>query len=488
MGFFIQAIIFGILNIISTRNSNLSLTLCLVEYAIVYYYLIKGKNFESFLYYILFTSVSFEEDAFIYGIEQPPFVRYSFFNFPGLHDWVYNLTTVVFFGLIYKSKKRFIGADTRMLFKWLKILLITGSVSIAIGVCLNDNNIVWSGLYPKLAVSTILRFSFLIMFLYICTIYVQGKTTGRKIFLLAKYILLAIAISSVVGLCLGYHGAYGTWSSDVILSPMMFAYTPCLMLFYKKEHLYSYFYLFAALTVIIVSFSNPAYIGSKWYLIIAGTLFAFIYSTMNIKSWKYGLVLLVVLLSLVPTIGVFIPLLFKTNEFNSWKLMQAFGAMNILSFSDFESWFNSLDNSAQFRLDELINICIEYVNKPFYTFFGKGFGGTTLHYTNFENLDWLGEASFTKEQRVNGFFYQMHETMGILFLRHGFLGIIFMFIVVKMLFKRLSKTPWAIIGLLWFIFFWGWSVSFRLGALALILAIAYKPSETLLYGYNKDKN
>ena len=141
-----------------------------------------------------------------------------------------------------------------------------------------------------------------------------------------------------------------------------------------------------------------------------------------------------------------------------------------------------------FRLDELMNIGIEYLNKPLYFIFGKGLGGTTLHYTNFENLDWLGEASFTKEQRVNGFFYQMHETMGILFLRHGFLGIIFMFIVVKMLFKRLSKTPWAIIGLLWFIFFWGWSVSFRLGALALILAIAYKPSETLLYGYNKDKN
>lgn len=488
MRFLIIAIIFGILNVISTRNGDLSLILSLVEYAIVYYNLIRRKSFESFIYYVLFSTVSFEMDAFIFGMEQPTFIRYSFFNLPGVYDWAYNLTTLVFFVHVYKFDKDIIDEDTRTLFQWLKILLISGSVSIAVGVCVNDNSIVDSGLYPKLAVSTIMRFSFMFMFFYICAIYVQDMKVRDKLYTSAKHILLAVAVSSLVGLFLGYRGYYGDWSSDMILSPMMFAYTPCLMLFYKKENLYSYLYLFAAIAVIIASFSNPVLIGSKWYLIIAGTIFAFIYSTMNINSWKYGILLLLALLYLVPSIGMGISLLYKSDDFNSWKFMQAFGALNILSYSDFESWFNSLDNSAQFRLDEIFNISIEYLNKPPYLLFGKGLGGTTLHYTNFENLDWYADASFTREQTGNGFFYQMHETMSVIFLRHGLLGIAFMFIVVKMLFKRLNQNPWAMIGLLWFAFFWGWCVSFRLGTMAIILALAYKTSEKSLNEHNKDKD
>ena len=488
MRFLILAIIFGVLNVISTKNGDLSLVLSLVEYAIVYYYLIKRKSFEAFIYYVLFSSVSFEMDAFIFGLEAPSFVRYSFFNIPGMYDWAYNLTTLVFFVRVYEFNKDFNGNDIRVLFQWLKILLISGSISIAIGVCLNDNNVVDSGLYPKLAISTIMRFSFMFMFFYICVVFVQDMKVRDKLYTSAKQILLAVAVSSLVGLFLGYRGVYGGWSSDLIPSPMMFAYTPCLMLFYKKEYPYSYIYLFAAIAVIIASFSNPVMVGSKWYLIIAGTLFAFIYSAMNIQSWKYGVLLLLVLLYLVPAFGMGISLLFKEDEFTTWKFMQAFGALNIFSYSDFESWFNSLDDSAQFRLDELLNISIEYLNKPLYLIFGKGLGGTTLHYTNFENLDWLAEASFSKEQREHGFFFQMHETMCVIYLRHGLLGIAFIFVVVKMLFRRLNQNPWAMIGLLWFAFFWGWCVSFRLGTMALILALAYNPSEMSLYEHNKDKD
>ena len=496
MGFLIQAIIFGILNIVSTRSVGLSLLLCVSEYVIVYYLLIRRKSFDAFLYYVLFTSVSFEMDAFVYGLEQPPFVRYSFFNLPGLHDWVYNLTILVFFFRVCKFDKRIIDKDIRELFQWLKILFISGTASIAVGICLNDNNIVGSGLYPKLAVSTILRFSFMCMFFYVCVMFAQDLKVRDKLYTSAKHILLAVAISSLVGLLLGYRGFYGGWSKEVILSPMIFAYTPCLMLFYKKGYSHSYLYLFAAMAVIIASFLNPAYIGSKWFLIIAGTFYAFIYSAMNIQSWKYGVLLLFVMLCMVAVLG----LVFKSDGFdsvgfvqafgvlNSWKLMQAFGAINIFNYSDFEGWFNSLDDSAQFRLDELFNISIEYINKPFYLVCGKGFGGTTLHYTNFENLDWYGDASFTEEQIKNGFFYQMHETLGVIYLRHGLLGIAFFFVVVKMLFKRLNQNPWAMFGLLWFVFFWGWCVSFRLGALALILALAYNSSELSLYEYNKDKN
>lgn len=488
MKFLIQAIIFGILNIFSTRSPELSIVLCVVEYILVYYLLIRKKTFTAFLYYVLFTSVSLEMDAFIYGLDEPPFVRYGFFNFPGVYDWAYNLTTVVFFARVYKMDYEFENEDIKKFIQWMKILLLTGSISIAVGVCLNDNNIVDTGLFPKLAISTAMRFSFLFMFFYICAVFAFDKEVRNKLFVYTKYILLSVAVSSLIGLLMGFRGKYGSWSDDTILSAMIFAYTPCLLLFYKKENPNSYVYLFAAIAVFVASFYHPSNIGSKWYLIISGSLFAFLYSALNIRSLKQGLLLLVGILYLIPIVGASVTLFFQSNEFNSWKVMQAFGVLNVFSYSDFESWFNSLDNSAQFRFDEIFNITIEYMNKPMYLIFGKGFGGTTLHYTNFELLDWNADASFTQEQIKHQVFYSMHETTSTIYLRHGLFGFAFMFFIIKMLFKKLNQNPWAMFGLLWFVFFWGWCVSFRLGALAFILAIAYNPAEDSVDEHNKDKD
>jgi hypothetical protein len=89
-------------------------------------------------------------------------------------------------------------------------------------------------------------------------------------------------------------------------------------------------------------------------------------------------------------------------------------------------------------------------------------------------LDWNADASFSGLQSRFGFFYQMHETSGIIYLRHGVLGLGFIWFILKELFTKMRSNPCAMFGFMWFLFYWGWAMSFRLGAVALILAMTDK--------------
>lgn len=470
MYYFILATLFGLLNIVSTKSTMFSLLLCAAEYSIIYFYLVKGNKFKSFLFYLLFTSVSLEMDYYVYG-EEIPFLRYSFFNVPFIHDWFYNITTVLFFILVFIRSNIVYNRDIKKFSKWLIVLLFFGTLSIILGMIFNDNRIISSGLYPKNAFSTIMRYVFLCMFFYICIYFASIQKYRTKLVQVAISFLLGIILSSIIGILLGYNAHYG-WNDAMLLSPMVFAFTPCVMMFFDKNKKKSYVYLFFGILVVFVAFYYPCVVGSKWYLIIAATLFFIVYN--NLKALQSGwsiLFLAILFLLLVPVATSFLGTLISQDDFNSWKFYQALGALDLFSHDSFEDWFYALDDSAQFRIDEIINISIEYLNKPFYFLFGKGLGGTTLHYTNFINLDWSADASFTQEQVQNGFFFQMHESTGLIYLRHGILGIIFMIWVIVKLIKKMKDNPWAMMGLLWFIFYWGFCVSFRLGALAIVLAL-----------------
>lgn len=469
MHYFLFALIFGFLNIVTSHNTYASLLLGIIEYIIVYYFIMKGKNFNALSFFLIFTSVSLEMDDYVFGTSVP-IDRYSFFNFPSLYDWPFNITTVILFVSTCKMRISSYIQDLNVFLKWNKFLLISGTISIILAMIFNDNGIISSGLYPKLAISTILRYSFLILFFATIIEFCMDSLYKYELQELLKGTLLGVAISSVLGVLVGFHGYYGE-HDNIILAPMIFGYTPCLLLFYRKDNPKTYKYLLASLLVIFVAFYHPSCIGSKWYLIIAGTIYAFVYSRLNIDSNWVILGLFAVILLLVPTMMQLLGSLMSQGDYNQWKFAQALGALDVFSHDSFKSWFESLDNSAQFRIDEIMNISIEYTNNPLFILFGKGLGGTTLHYTNYVNLNWEGDTSFTIEQIKNGFFYQMHESSGLLYLRHGIAGLAFLGYVIYRLISNLKSNPWAMIGLLWFFFYWGFCVSFRLGALALVLAL-----------------
>lgn len=484
MNYIVISLLFCTLNILGTRSFLLSLIVTIIEYLIVYFFLLyKRDYYKSFIYFTIFTTVTCEMDIFIYG-DDAPFTRYTFFNFPLVFDWMYNVTLIF---LLFRCYKKYgislikNNRDIFKFFKWCVYLLVFGSLSVFVGVILNDNGMVSSGLFPRVAVSTILRYIFLCAFLYLCAVY--SILRYDEVSELTKNLLLVLAISGVISVAMGMFAYYGE-ADYLILAPMCFGFTPCMLMFYKKGNQKTPAYPLLAMLIIILAFVFPCIIGSKWYLIIAATLFYLIYDLSPIKSlWSMTLVL-VALVLFVPFIMDAMEGMMGGDNFNNWKFYQAMGAINFLGHDSLLSWFYSLDDSAQFRIDEILNISIEYMNKPFYILFGKGLGGTTLHYTYFPNLNWEGDASFTEEQIKYGIFYQMHESSGIIYLRHGLMGVAFMFVVIKDMLVRMRYTPWSVVGLLWFFFFWGFGVSYRLGALALVLAYVYTDKVLRVNGTN----
>ena len=475
MEYILVSIIFGLLNLYSTVSAELSSVLAVAEYALIYGMLLKGRRFPAYAYFLIFSSVSFEIDAYVYGLDIP-FVRYSFYNFPGMTDWMYHITLFAFFvDVIWNTRRDYESKIGTKFFHWNRWLLITGTASILVGMLLNDNGILTSGIYPKMAFSTIMRYFFLIIYFYLGYCYAMQEQTRSAMIELIKIILASVAVVSMIGVLLGFQGHYSDYDYDkIMLAPMIYAYVPCLMLFFNPRKKESYVYLAIALLAIVVSFYHPSAVGSKWYLIIAGCIYYAIYNTMSIKSNWLLVFLLILLFTVTPIVTSMFGTLMDDDDFNSWKFYQAMGVFDIFGYDSLIAWFYSLDDSAQFRIDEIINITMEYIKKPYYALFGKGLAGTTQHYTNFINLDWNADASFSGLQSRFGFFYQMHETSGIIYLRHGVLGLGFIWFILKELFTKMRSNPCAMFGFMWFLFYWGWAMSFRLGAVALILAMTDK--------------
>ena len=114
-----------------------------------------------------------------------------------------------------------------------------------------------------------------------------------------------------------------------------------------------------------------------------------------------------------------------------------------------------------------------------YFLFGKGFAGTTLHHTNL--LDWeRGGGTFSREQITHGIYYQMHESINLIYLRHGLCGLTFFISMISSLIKHIKCSPWAAIGLIWFVFYWGFGNTLWIGAVAIVLALNTQSDKNII--------
>ena len=178
----------------------------------------------------------------------------------------------------------------------------------------------------------------------------------------------------------------------------------------------------------------------------------------------------VIFLMIVPFIILPVVSLFDANSYAAIKLDQALSTINVFGAANMVQFFADMNASPLQRFDELHNILIEYAHKPWFALFGKGIGGTTRHYTTL--LSWNGLEDFSIDQIRMGAFYRMHESLAVFFLQHGIIGLIFFFKIIGMLLKRLYKTPWTMMALVWFFFYWEYGISLIIGSAILVLALS----------------
>lgn len=457
--------LFSLLNIVACFSNTLSIVLTLFEYALLFYYIGQNKLDKAFYLYIIFISVSLEIDVFIYP-DKAPFSRWNFFN----PAYIYQGASIMLFVLFFKKYEKIYKGirPSSKLIKWLKFLLISGVISVFIGVLFDDNNILSSGIFPSAFVSHITNFIFLCCLMIGALLLAKDLKKREELETLCKNIMLGISISAILSILIGYNGYYG--DEEIMLAPLLAGFSPCLLCFVKGSSVIKkIIYISVVVAIVFLAFSRPSAIGSKWYLVIAASLFYLIYCYLPYRNTIVLTVLGIVLISTIPIIGTSLELLYGSDNFNSFKAQQA---LRMLDFSDvrtFEDWVSGLDESARFRVDEPINIAVEYTNKPWFSIFGKGISGSTRHYTDY--CDWAGPGAFSPEQIRNNCFYEMHESTAVLFLRHGIVGIVFLLLYLFVLIKKARYSSYAIIGSLWLVFYWSYGTSFRLGAVFLVLAL-----------------
>jgi len=473
--FFVIVFFFGLMNMYGTESPNISLFVALSEYMIIFSLIITGNYYKAFFYYLAFTATILEFDTFIYGENASAHVRYSFANLPIFTDYLRWLLAYFFAIVAYSDySKRKIRLPKTMLFlkEWLILLFISGSISVIVGLIFNDNSVLNSGVFPEVAILNILQY--LVKACIIMTTVFLLLRDGWKE-QCSNYILLIIitvALITVVAALLGFVGQYNG-RETILIAPLAVALTPMLILFIFKQGGIS-FHIFAVLSGIAAVISSFVYggtaIGSKWYIILLLVAAGLIITIFKIRSISVlaigGLVCLLVL----PVVILPILSLFDENTYAAVKLDQALSTMNIFGAHNAAAWISDMNVSPLQRFDELHNIFIEYTHKPWFALFGKGLGGTTRHYTTL--LTWSGLEDFSADQIRMGAFYRMHESLGVIFLQHGLVGLVFFFKVIVMLLKRLYKTPWAMMAVIWFFFYWDYGISLIIGSVILVLAFA----------------
>lgn len=463
--------IFGLLNIVGTANSIIALLTTLLEYSIVFWCIFNKKDYKAFLYYLLFSAITIEMEGFIYGDSRET-ISYNFFQVPGFNSYIYILIQFyLFFSIYSKTKNRIKGkGDVQLFYKWLKVLLITGIISITIGMLFNDNNISNSSLYPKMPIIFTLGHVVRLMLVYIVIVMTLDERKKQLLIDISKGLIAGVGLSAIVGVFLGFNGWYG--DDEIILSSLSICFVPFALVFCnKKSNSPIWLFLLTALFIITLSFQWPVAIGSKWYIVLFLAVFAWVIYTKEIKSSFWLMIVFFIAIALLVFLSPILLPLLDIETMMGHKVFQLLAMFNFSEAGGAGDWFADMSNSPLYRFDEVANTFIEYLNKPWYSIFGKGFGGTTLHHTNL--LSWETDAgAFTTEQIKLGAYYALHESVAIIFLRHGIIGIVFWVTFMIKLIRRLPYTPWAIIGLMWFLFYWAYGSSLILGPIAIVLALS----------------
>lgn len=148
-------------------------------------------------------------------------------------------------------------------------------------------------------------------------------------------------------------------------------------------------------------------------------------------------------------------------------------------------WYIKMNDSIGVRIESFINIILEYIHKPYFLLFGKGYGGSIVkHWINF-NWDIYG-SSFPNVQIDNQIYSSFHLGVSEIFINFGVLGaILFINVTIKAAKEILhnKKNIWIIIGFLWLFFFYTfyYSLCFGVACLCYGLYLSKKQRNVRIY-------
>ena len=471
----ISSILF--LHVYGTKIGVVNYVVLMIEVLGILIALSKGNLVWAFLALTISLTCAMEIPSFVYpiGSTRP---LYSIFSMPIASIFPFYILTIVLFLISYQQYGRFhlIGypknSPIRKFLRLLPVMFFSGFLTGLITFLINDNGIGNYSWVTTAFFTTSLRILSLICFISTgFFVIISSEEARKKIETTFVEILFSFGIVGTLTVLLGWHGYYGA-NEAIMLMPLASSFCPLLILlpsFYNVKR--SYIYYIVSIGFTFESLLYSSLMGSKFYLVpLLGILVAIVTSFRKGRM-KVFLVATITILILVINYADILNLL-TANTFVNWKFTQF---LNTFSLSagrgGLVSWYGNMDASPRFRIDEFVNIFNEYMEKPWFALFGKGNAGCIKHSwgtTNWQNAN----GAFSEAQISSGIYINVHESANVLFLRHGLIGLYFFVFTIWNLLKRLFKSPWALGGFIWFFFFWGVYVSWWIGAVMLVFALA----------------
>lgn len=283
--------------------------------------------------------------------------------------------------------------------------------------------------------------------------------------------LIGLIFTAFIFTYLGFRGDYEL--QEIILMPLSFFFSIFIIYFlcfkeYYKKHIIILLLLSGIVIILQFHYSN-ALSGKSWLAVLYLCITLSYISYKKIKIFFYiGMILLLFASSFI--YNAMDKHKYESDSLSSSKLSQALFLISIANID----WYEKLPLSPKIRIEEFLNTSTEYINNPYYTITGKGFGSG--HKDHRYSYGTFNSSAFSIEEYNNNYFISMHETINTIFLKFGLLGILLFIVLLFYSYKNINITPWLGIGSIWLLFFWGYSFSLMaIGLPSLILGL-YKTS------------
>ena len=445
-----------ILTALLFRSTVISICIGIAEVLMVMYFVIKGRRDTAFLLFVFFLSTVIENVYFATGITGGGIKLYGFENLPIVrtyHILVIALVIYIFTCLLKKTNTKFNRWNIFLTMLWLCALLVSMLVFIA-----EENGIQARWGLIRLVIVDAYNALFII-FVYTVTLHLLSEKVEyvEKIKNLIIGILKGSVVSALVLMVLG-----NVWETSegtiYLICPLVFYWSPVLLLFYRTEKRLS-FVIYAALSIII-QIRCTLGIPGAWWITTGMILVAFAIEAVSfmIISKKTTVLYLCIILFLGIIFIIGFVILSKGESllgkgYIAYKLRTA---LNLLDFSSEPMvWLSRLGESVGIRVEEIVNIGIELFRNPFYFLFGKGFGGTITRVWGIFN--WNQEAAFSEIQRNYQVYSVFHTGIAEMMINYGLIGFLFVLRWGHKLIKSIlgkSKNPYLLAGSLYLLFFY----------------------------------
>lgn len=475
---------FLLVNLLCSKVRYIGASMALIETVLVGLLILKRGVEKAFVVLLVCLSCSLEMSSFVY-LNGEGHTLYSIYCVPLMSIFAfYGLTYALFLVSYQKYSKQMHlslreNRSAKRFFLFLILTFFTGLITGLITILVNDNGIASYDWSSTALFTNSLRILSMMSFFGTAVCLVTGNEGFlRKVESVIVEILFGYGIVFLITIILGWHGYYGA-ISNIMLMPLAASLCPMLLIipaFFDVKRPVAYYLAFAAFTLGSMFYNSQ--MGSKFYFIPLASVFVFVLITMKKRKAKTFFLILLIFLFLLMNSGT-IQSLLNGTKYGSWKYNQFINFFN-LSEDGLYGWYNTIDDSPRFRIDEFVNIFIEYTKKPWYLVFGKGNAGTILH--SWGTTDWYRSGgTFAAYQIESGIFMSMHESINVLFIRHGLVGIVFLITTLVNAIKKYRKSPWCIGAVVWFLFYWGIYISWWIGALMLVLVLCSKEEKDVAY-------